>query len=313
MNYNREGTGSLNLNNVKLIYKLINRFNKKMPYNDNFQPLYDSGIHQAFNPWIDIEKINNVYYMFYNNQTPVMPLPPLTTSGEYPSIEETLLGLVTIRDKMKNGNFKGTKVRINSYHTNCLKNFYGKIPGVKHETWDIDYVYDINNHSSLYGKTFARIRKDINKFKRENITHIIDIKPKKQINEIMLLNYSSIEGSNWNAQILKSTINNFNKLKKIIKEMNGFIIVDDNENIIGVEVSYKVKHTSTLISYIKRSSHNYRGLSNYIDQLAAIKAKERYPSLKFVNMAANKSGKSGLYKKDLNPIRYEHGSSLILK
>ena len=284
-----------------------------MPYNDNFQPLYFAGLHNAFNPWIDIKRINNTYYITYNNQTPVMPLPPLTIDGSYPSVEDVLIGLVNVRDKMKTGNYIGTLVKCGPFHTEYIKKLYGEIPGVNRKSRGTDYVYDINEQIELKGSKFKRSRKDLNRFIRENETHIIDIKPKKQIKELMSLNYSSIEDSNYNAQVFKSTICNFNKLKKINKNIDGFIVIDKNEKILGIEIFYKIKHTSTLTTFIKRSAHNYLGLANYIDNLMATKAKEKHPSLKFINAGTNKSGSSGTFKKKMQPIRFEHGSSLILK
>lgn len=313
MIYNQEEDGYLNLKYIKLVYKLMNRFNKKMPYNNNFQPLYDAGIHVMFDPYLSIEKSNDTYLLIrQSNKTPRLFVPPLVSNGDLPSTEDVLIGLINIRDKIKNGNYSGNIVKIDSFHKLCIKKYYSDIPGTKYQASNTDYVFDINEQINLHGQKFKKIRNNINKFKLDNEFYITNINPKKHIDEIISLNNTTITDWNWDPQVVKSTILNFNKLKKIIKELDGFVIIDRDENVIGFDIHYKVKHTPTMIGFMKRSKHKYRGLSNFIEQQTAIRMKTLFPNLKFINNASNKSGIKGEFKKGMRPIRFERGLALLL-
>lgn len=308
-------TRHYDLRGIKKINTLINRFNKNIPYSDSFQPLYNAGIHAMFDPWIDIEIINGVYYPFYNNKRPDMVIPPLTVNGDYPTSNELIMGLINVRNRMKEcNNCRGSVIRINAFHNQYLKSIIDTLPSVVEiEKWPKEYIYSVKEHVELKGKKFKGVRKDINKFKRENETHVIDIRPKKHIDELVELNNVSINEGNWDAQAFKSTFDNYSRLKKVVKTLDGFVIVDKDEAILGVNVFYRVKYTPTVISFIKRSSHAYTGLSEYISQCTAIKIQEKHPRGLFINKAPNRTGKRGLFKKKMQPIRFETGSNLILK
>lgn len=293
----------LDMNKLKKVNKLLNRMHKKMPYNENFQPLYDLGILRYILLDFDITKNNGNYYLMNNSNTPYMIGPPLTISGDLPDINEMLTAFTFLNNKIQQGNYRGHILKIDgvSELTGC------KNPNVSRKLISKDFVFNINEQSELVGSKFRKIRNKINKFKKDvsyEIVDMKDIKTSDYADEMLKLSRDSIKNVYHNI-CLRKMILNFNKIRKFIYGLDGFIVMDDKEKILGFDIHHKIKYTPTVLGVIKRSSHDHVGLSSFLEQETATRMLNQYPDLKFINNASNSIGVHGDFKKNMYPIRFE--------
>lgn len=306
----------IDLSIIKKTNKLLNRMHKKMPYTDTFQPVFDSSIINVCFYWLEMVKYNDMYILLESikhKNTPYMVIPPLKINGDFPSEHNIMESMSYLFNKIQHGNYKGTRVRLFSIPTESISTY--KLPHVNKNVFGKDLVFDIKEQIELPGSKFRKVRNVINNFKRENNYNIVDMKDintSKYVDEMIELSSNSIENVHHDYG-LREVIIKYNKLRKIVPELDGFIVMNDKDEIIGYDIHHKVKYTPTVLGIIKRSAHEYKGLSHFIEHHTAIRMLEKFPTLKFINNSTNPKGIHGDFKKSMHSIRYEHSSILTLK
>lgn len=304
----------LNLKVLKKTNKLLNRMHKKMPYDDNYQPIYFASILRLTKFWLTMTKVNDMNLIIELNKTPHMVVPPLKNNGDLPDREDILLCLEYIKHRISTTDCIGRIVKIESFPTKQIENY--TLPDyVLRKNQSIDYVFDINEQNELKGSKFRKVRNVINKFKRDNTFYIEDMKnvnTSKYVDEMMQISTDTIKYPS-REYSLRELINKYGKVSKVITNLDGFIIFDNKDKIMGYEIHHKVKHTPTMFGVIKRTRHEYKGLSHYVEQYTAQRMLEKYPSLKYINNASNTRRELGDFKRSMRPIRFEYSSILRLK
>lgn len=300
---------------IKKTNKLLNRMHKNMPYNDKFLPIYDSSVIRMLRFQLELVKYGKMYILLEakNNNTPYMVIPPMNINGDFPNEIDILSSMSYLYNRIQREKYRGTVVYLESVPTECAIQY--KSPHIIRKPVSKDLIFSIDEQANLPGSKFRKTRNKINNFKKNNIFNIIDMENfdiKNNITEMMDMSKNTIKEVSRDYE-LREFLLNYNTIQKFMKELDGFVIIDNNEKILGYEIHHKVKHTNTMIGVIKRSLHECIGISSYIEQQTAIRMLDKFPNLKFINNSANSRGKSGEFKKSMHPIKYVYASNLELK
>lgn len=290
----------LNFNNIKRINRLLNKMHKNYEYSEIEHPIFENSILRLLRYNFEIATINDMELLYEKTKTSFMiPIAPLKKDGSLPTVEDYMFCFAYIKEQY--ANYPRLKVPVIEDIPVEFVQFLNFPSYLKIRTSESDFIFDINEQISLLGSKFKDYRTKVNKFKRENEYKIVNIKPSR-VDEMMEISKINIDKPVRDFSLARIIVN-YKKLSKIIHGLDAFMVVDETEKILGYEIHHKVKYTTTMIGNIKRTIWSIKGLSHFIEHHTAVRMKEKYPELKYINNAASYGGKSAQFKQSMRPIR----------
>lgn len=308
----------IDLKLLKKVNKLMNKRHENTEYTDTFQPSFNDSFIRMCRYWLQLVRVNNLFLLMDSKTSPYMVCSPFKIDGSFPTEDDFLTSLLyidnIISEGVKNNKFKTRRRVIESIPRQYITNYHN-LSYIKHIPQTSEYIFDIHEQVNLTGGKFKRTRNMISGFKRHYKSSIVDLKEinmLQHIDEMIELSKTNIEHV-FKDYTLREILLNYTHITAISKGVDGFAIIDDTtEKIIGYYISQRVRHSETKIGNFKRTSHDYKGLSHYIEYIAAQRLLDKYPDLKYINNGPNVRGDKGHFKRSMHPIYFNKISSLEL-